>query len=126
MFHIINQLPSEKVSIQWVPSHTGIPGNERADELARQSLSLQTISNVSFSTIDAKRIIQHHYNKSYIKNCNPCHHETNISFIMLLLFVRSVAGPAGTHIDVWLLDQNQGSINKTQRMVALGRANPPT
>ena len=76
---LIDRLQQEVV-IQWIPSHTGIKGNDKADELAKKSLSLQTISNVPYSTIDAKRIIQHHYNKQYLKNCIPCPHETNISF----------------------------------------------
>ena len=27
---------SRRVALQWIPSHCGIPGNEKADELAKQ------------------------------------------------------------------------------------------
>ena len=27
-------MPDGKVNIEWIPSHTGIPGNEKADHLA--------------------------------------------------------------------------------------------
>ena len=40
-----------KVTLQWIPAHTGIPGNERADELAKKGANLpQFEPPVAYST----------------------------------------------------------------------------
>lgn len=39
---LIHNFPEGKVYLHWIPSHVGIPGNERADALAKESLSMQT------------------------------------------------------------------------------------
>lgn len=54
-------LPAGKLSLEWVPSHMGIPGNERADGLAAQSLLLPSIASVHLPLPDIKRILTSHY-----------------------------------------------------------------
>ena len=40
----------KRVALQWIPAHCGIPGNERADELAKQGArDAQPRSVLSFS-----------------------------------------------------------------------------
>ena len=43
---LILTLPSHKVVIEWVPSHVGIPGNDRADHLARTAITYPHITNL--------------------------------------------------------------------------------
>mgnify|MGYP000168011571 CR=1 FL=1 len=49
---------SSECNIEWIPSHMGIPGNENADSLAKQSLTHCTITNLSLSLPDAYRLIK--------------------------------------------------------------------
>jgi ribonuclease HI len=34
----MNKIPKERVKLMWIPSHSGITGNERADEAAKNAL----------------------------------------------------------------------------------------
>ena len=44
-----------KVSISWCPSHCGIPGNERADKLAKKATELERQTTFSVSHSNARR-----------------------------------------------------------------------
>ncbi|KAK7092453.1 hypothetical protein V1264_008193 [Littorina saxatilis] len=53
--HIVRQ--TRRVVLQWIPAHCGIPGNERADELAKEgAVEDQPENSVSFS--EQKTIIK--------------------------------------------------------------------
>ena len=58
---LLEKLPKRKIVIEWVPSHMGIFGNERADELAHRSLTLQRINGIPFPKAEQKRLIGNHY-----------------------------------------------------------------
>ncbi|XP_064470445.1 uncharacterized protein LOC135385182 [Ornithodoros turicata] len=45
------------VTLQWVPSHCGIPGNETADATARMAHSQATVSSIPFTPEDAKCLL---------------------------------------------------------------------
>ena len=38
--HILSKQPANQIALEWLPNHTGIGGNEAADELAKTSLKL--------------------------------------------------------------------------------------
>ena len=50
-------LPSHKVVIEWVPSHVGIPGNDRADHLARTAITYPHITNLPHITPELRPVI---------------------------------------------------------------------
>ena len=77
---LLSNIHPQKIKIQWIPSHKGIPGNERADTLAKNALSLPYVTYNLCNTMDAKRIIKSHYYKKYKDFCNPCLHNTTISY----------------------------------------------
>ena len=75
----INNLPSNAILIQWIPSHSGIYGNDQADHLAKTSLNLNFITKVPISTIDAINMVHNYYHDKFTKVCNPCPHTNSIS-----------------------------------------------
>lgn len=54
-------LPDGKVSLEWVPSHMGISGNEKADSLASHSLTLSSPTSVPLPLADLTRYLKRHY-----------------------------------------------------------------
>lgn len=49
----IQRLDKKTVTIQWIPSHVGIDGNEDADDLANRACHLEEISLLKISFSDA-------------------------------------------------------------------------
>ena len=50
-------LPSHKVVIEWVPSHVGIPGNDKADHLARTAITHPHITTLPQITPELRPVI---------------------------------------------------------------------
>ena len=63
--HIIAQIQEEipedqNISFLWIPGHASIPGNEKADELAKLALENPEQSKVKLPVDDCKALLQHH------------------------------------------------------------------
>ena len=50
----------QDISFLWIPGHAAITGNEKADSLAKQALSLPEPINMKYPVGDCKSILQHH------------------------------------------------------------------
>ena len=77
----ITRLPPNQITIQWIPSHVGIPGNDKADMLAKKSHELNYITQVPFSTLDATRLATQRIKEKISPVCSPCNHNTSISLL---------------------------------------------
>ena len=64
---IIINSPPNKITIQWIPSHSDIPGNDNADQLAKDSLKLSYITQAQLSTRDSQKIIHNFYQNKSLK-----------------------------------------------------------
>lgn len=45
---LLNKLTPNKVKFVWVPSHVDIQGNEKADQLSKEALNLETINSTNY------------------------------------------------------------------------------
>ena len=45
---LLNRLDPNKVTMFWTPSHIDLAGNDRADRLAKQALSLDSINSTNY------------------------------------------------------------------------------
>ncbi|GFR58676.1 ribonuclease H1 [Elysia marginata] len=57
-------LLKQNIEFQWIPSHCGIPGNERADRLAKEG-SKQDQTTESFSYQEVKSVIKGIYSERW-------------------------------------------------------------
>ena len=53
IYEEISKLPEDKLIIEWVSSHTGIPGNEKADQLAGETFNQPIPQEKSVTVEDA-------------------------------------------------------------------------
>ena len=70
---LINQHKAQhrSITINWIPSHIGIPGNEKADELAKQSKHMDQVQiTVQPSLQQIKNLTKHTSRETMIKNIN--------------------------------------------------------
>ena len=77
--NLIECLNQHEIVIQWVPSHTNITGNEKADHLAKDSLKLANITKMPQNVSDISKVAPRYYKKQIRNVCNPCEHSTRIS-----------------------------------------------
>ena len=63
---LLTKLPN--VTIEWVPSHCGIMGNERADSLAGASLNLTQVTNIQPPRTEIRRKIMTYYSDKWQNN----------------------------------------------------------
>ena len=67
---LLSGLPQNKITVQWVPSHVGIPGNELADAMAKRSLHLSYTTQIPFSADDIRLRLKTHYNNLWQAHWN--------------------------------------------------------
>ena len=63
----LDRLTDEGISVTicWIPSHVGIPGNELADEAAKQALEHEQIQHILQPHNDSKQAIRRHINTKW-------------------------------------------------------------
>ena len=54
----LSTLTLVNIIVEWVPGHTGIPGNELADTLARSSLALSTTNSIPPSSSEVRHCVR--------------------------------------------------------------------
>ena len=64
----IQAMPDQKVVLEWVPSHVGIIGNEKADSLAMTAHNLAEVNHIQIPEADARKITQAYYQRQWQKS----------------------------------------------------------
>ena len=77
--NLIENLNQHEIVIQWVPSHTNITGNEKVDQLAKDSLKLSNVTKMPQNVSDISKAGPRYYKKQIKNICNPCEHPTRTS-----------------------------------------------
>ena len=64
---------SRKIVLCWVPSHTGISGNEHADRRAKRALDQIVTKDIKIPIQDLKRTITKNIDKEWQRKWNNIH-----------------------------------------------------
>ena len=64
---------SRKIILCWVPSHTGISGNEHADRRAKRAIDQRIIKDIKIPIQDLKRTITKNISKEWQRKWNNIH-----------------------------------------------------
>ena len=60
---LVNLQKEHNIKLLWIPGHTGIPGNDRADQLAKESLTLEPRNSLSLPIKDFQTLLHKHFIK---------------------------------------------------------------
>ena len=67
------QQNNKSITIQWIPSHCGLNGNERADLLAKKGTTIMQIRKYKISYLGIKRIINYKFKEEYCRKLTKSH-----------------------------------------------------
>ena len=77
----LNALPSNHVTLAWIPGHKGIEGNELVDKIAKEAALIRPIPNIPVSSTDFKATINNHLHSMWSIDWNNTSMENKLRSI---------------------------------------------